>query len=186
MDIATPGDGLRHPELGNRSGVIGAPGSEWPHGFQVSDVVGTNVSVVCCLLLFNTCSRRFDGQFIDLHPARSAPQATRLARRVAGRQCARRAAVRRRRRAPIATPIDVVLQRFGVTIDGQPPGDGPPSAPTALGATAGAGSVSVSWNAPAFDGGSPVTNYKVYRGTSAGRRPSSRTPGTATTTSMAR
>ena len=32
----------------------------------------------------------------------------------------------------IGNPIIPVLQRFGVTIDGAPPGDGPPGAPTAL------------------------------------------------------
>ena len=43
-----------------------------------------------------------------------------------------------------------------------------PGAPTALSAQAGSGSVGLSWTAPGFDGGSPVTNYRVYRGASAG------------------
>ncbi|HXG76135.1 MAG TPA: fibronectin type III domain-containing protein, partial [Gaiellaceae bacterium] len=68
----------------------------------------------------------------------------------------------------IANPIDVVLQRFGVTIDGAPASDGPPSAPTNPTALAGDGSVSLSWSAPSFDGGSAVTGYRVYRGTVAG------------------
>ena len=56
-----------------------------------------------------------------------------------------------------------------------------PWAPTSVGAIAGAGSVSVSWNAPAFDGGSPITNYKVYRGASAGSEAFLANAGAATT-----
>ena len=43
-----------------------------------------------------------------------------------------------------------------------------PGAPTGLAATAGAGQVTLSWAAPAYDGGSPVTGYNIYQGTSAG------------------
>jgi hypothetical protein len=68
----------------------------------------------------------------------------------------------------IANPIDPILQRFGVTIDGTPSGPSPPGAPTGLNAVAGDGQVSLSWTAPSFDGGSPVTSYLVYRGTSPG------------------
>ncbi|MEK7424998.1 MAG: fibronectin type III domain-containing protein, partial [Actinomycetota bacterium] len=65
----------------------------------------------------------------------------------------------------IGNPIDLVLQRFGVTIDGVVPPDGPPSAPTGLSAIAGDGTASLSWTTPSFDGGSPLTGYRVYRGT---------------------
>jgi titin len=43
-----------------------------------------------------------------------------------------------------------------------------PSAPQGLAATGGNGSVKLSWSAPSTDGGSPVTGYDVYRGTSPG------------------
>lgn len=43
-----------------------------------------------------------------------------------------------------------------------------PGAPTALLATKGNESVSLSWTAPASDGGSAITDYKIYRGTSSG------------------
>src|SRR5207249_782506 len=42
----------------------------------------------------------------------------------------------------------------------------PPDPPQGLTATAGDGTVDLAWSAPGSDGGSPVTNYKVYRGTS--------------------
>jgi fibronectin type III domain protein len=66
----------------------------------------------------------------------------------------------------IGNPIIPVLQRFNVTIDGTPAGPGPPGAPTGLSATPGDANVSLSWSAPTFDGGSAVTAYKLYRGTS--------------------
>ena len=43
-----------------------------------------------------------------------------------------------------------------------------PSAPQGLTAAGGNGSVQLSWSAPASDGGSAITGYDVYRGTSAG------------------
>ena len=42
-----------------------------------------------------------------------------------------------------------------------------PSAPTLTSATPG-NSVTLSWEAPASDGGSPLTGYKIYRGTTSG------------------
>jgi len=43
---------------------------------------------------------------------------------------------------------------------------GPPTRPTNLQTNAGDGFVRVTWNAPVSDGGSPVTNYVIYRGSS--------------------
>jgi fibronectin type 3 domain-containing protein len=44
----------------------------------------------------------------------------------------------------------------------------PPSAPQSLSATGQSNSVTLSWIAPASDGGSPITGYDVFRGTTAG------------------
>ena len=43
-----------------------------------------------------------------------------------------------------------------------------PTAPQSLAATAGSGSVSLTWAAPASDGGAAITGYNIYRGTSPG------------------
>src|SRR5207249_9850486 len=42
------------------------------------------------------------------------------------------------------------------------------SAPQNLQATAGIGSVTLSWQVPSTNGGSPITNYKIYRSSSSG------------------
>lgn len=45
---------------------------------------------------------------------------------------------------------------------------GPPGAPQGLAATAGDGTVTLAWSAPGSDGGSPINEYRIYRGTSPG------------------
>ena len=45
---------------------------------------------------------------------------------------------------------------------------GPPGAPTGLVAAPGAGQVTLSWAAPASNGGSPVTAYNIYESTTSG------------------
>jgi fibronectin type 3 domain-containing protein len=49
-----------------------------------------------------------------------------------------------------------------------PPPPSPPSAPTNLVATGGNAQVALTWQAPASSGGSQITNYRVYRGTTSG------------------
>ncbi len=43
-----------------------------------------------------------------------------------------------------------------------------PTAPRSLGASAGKGTISLSWTVPVSDGGSPITAYRVYRGAASG------------------
>src|SRR5438309_724727 len=49
-----------------------------------------------------------------------------------------------------------------------PPPPSPPSAPINLAATAGNAQVILTWQPPASDGGSAITNYRVYRGATSG------------------
>jgi predicted phage tail protein len=50
-----------------------------------------------------------------------------------------------------------------VTVTAPPPPSTAPGAPTNLRATAGNASVSLAWTAPSSNGGSAITNYRVYR-----------------------
>src|SRR5438309_6084074 len=43
-----------------------------------------------------------------------------------------------------------------------------PGAPQGLGATAGDATIALVWSPPGSDGGSPITNYKIYRSTTTG------------------
>src|SRR5436190_1778185 len=54
------------------------------------------------------------------------------------------------------------------TPNAPPPPPTPPSAPTNLVATGGNAQVGLTWQAPGSNGGSPITNYKIYRGTASG------------------
>ena len=54
------------------------------------------------------------------------------------------------------------------TSSGTTPSVPPLSAPQNLLATAGTGSVALTWDTPSNDGGSPITGYKIYRSTSSG------------------
>jgi PKD repeat protein len=55
-----------------------------------------------------------------------------------------------------------------VSITASPIAGTPPGAPTGLTATAGNGQASLSWTAPASNGGVAITSYRVYRGTASG------------------
>jgi len=59
-------------------------------------------------------------------------------------------------------------RNFAVVASTAPPPPTVPGPPQNPGATAGNTTVDVSWTAPSSDGGSPITNYEIYRGTSPG------------------
>jgi predicted phage tail protein len=70
-----------------------------------------------------------------------------------------------------ATPEAAASSASASASASQTPGTavpGVPGAPTGLAATAGNTQVSLSWTAPASDGGSPLASYNVYQGTSPG------------------
>ena len=172
VGTATPVDGYGTPSSVTTQAFIGQAVQKYGRttGFQLGTVAATNVTVDVCYVFLVICFQeaRFVNQ-ISVSPGAfsAAGDSGSLIVTQGGNQ-------------PVAllfaggdgltigSPIDAVLQRFNVTIDGSVPPDGPPGAPTGLSAAAGNAQVSLTWNAPAFDGGSPITGYKVYRSTSTG------------------
>ena len=163
VGTATPDDGYGTPSTVTAQAFPGLAVQKYGRttGFQQGTVAATNVSVdVCYLLLFNTCFQqaRFVNQ-ISISPGTfsAAGDSGSLIVTQSGNQ-------------PVAllfaggdgltigNPIDTVLQRFGVMIEGAAPGNGPPGAPSGLSVVAGDGQLALSWNAPAFGGGSAITN----------------------------
>jgi surface protein len=62
-----------------------------------------------------------------------------------------------------------IISNFGWTIlDGGGPTPVAPSAPLGIVATAGIGQVTLTWMAPSDNGGSAITNYRIFMGTSTG------------------
>ena len=64
---------------------------------------------------------------------------------------------------PLANPCSVTVSMPASSGTNNVPG-----APVSVSATAGTSSIAVSWNAPSSNGGSAITGYGIYRGTSSG------------------
>jgi len=170
VGTATPADGYGTPSPITAQAFIGQAVQKYGRttGYQLGTVVEINVTVDVCYLFLVICFQeaRFVNQ-ISVSPgafSAAGDSGSLIVTQGANQPVALLFAGGDG--LTIGSPIDVVLQRFGVTIDGSPPPDGPPGAPTALSALAGDTTVSLSWTPPTFDGGSPITGYRIYRGTS--------------------
>src|SRR6185436_19591498 len=69
---------------------------------------------------------------------------------------------------PDGIPEPMVHALRAASGSGEPPAPTPPGAPNLTAATAGNGSVALAWSAPASNGGSAITGYQIWRGTSSG------------------
>jgi hypothetical protein len=70
---------------------------------------------------------------------------------------------------PTATPTPVATPSPSDTpTPSSTPAPTVPGSPTLDAATAGTGTVDLSWSAPSSDGGSPISGYEIWRGTSSG------------------
>jgi hypothetical protein len=170
VGTSTPPDGYGTPSSVTTQAYLGQAVQKYGRttGLQLGTVEGIDVSVdVCYLLLFNVCleQARFVNQ-VSVSPGTfSAPGDSGSLIVTQGGNQPVALLFAGGEGLTIGNPIDAVLQHFGVTIDGSAPSDGPPGSPTGLSALSGDSQVSLSWSAPGFDGGSAITNYRVYRGT---------------------
>ena len=172
---ATPPDGYGTPSTTPTTAAIGMGVQKYGRttGFQLGAVQDVNFSVdVCYFALGEFCFPGYEARFVNQisvsNPSFSAPGDSGSLIVTQGGNQPVALLFAGDGQLTIGNPIIPVLQRFGVTIDGAPPGDGPPGASTALTARAGDAQVSLTWNAPNFDGGSQVSSYTIYRGTSPG------------------
>jgi hypothetical protein len=185
VGTATPEDGYGTPSSATTAASVGLAVQKYGRttGLQNGTVAEINVAIDVCYIFFVVCfeDARFVNQIAVTPDGFSAGgDSGSLIVTQAGNQPVALLFAGGEGRT-IGNPIDLVLQRFGVTIDGSSGQDGPPGAPTALTALAGDGAATLGWTPPSFDGGSEVTGYRVYRGTSPGGETLLESVGTITT-----
>ena len=139
LGTSTPADGYGTPSAVTTPAFIGQAVQKYGRttGLQLGNVTATDVSVdVCYLPIGDFCleQARFGGQFSISPGPFSAPGdsgsliVTQGGNQPVGLLFAGGDGL------TIANPIEPVLQRFGVSIDGAPPTEGPPSVPSGLSA----------------------------------------------------
>ena len=187
VGTATPPDGYGAPSPDDRTCVRRAGrcrSTDAQRGFNTgrrstrSTSTSTSATSPQQTICFPGFEARFVNQFAD--PRRDAFSASGDSGSLLvdpGRQPAGRVALRRWRRPDDREPDRPRAERFGVTIDGAPPTEGPPSAPTGLVRSAGDGQ-----RDPVLDGVRPSTAARRSRttrciaGQAGTQRRSSRTP----------
>ncbi len=69
---------------------------------------------------------------------------------------------------PDGIPEPMIHALRAAVASGNPPPPTAPGAPNLTAASAGNASVALTWTAPASDGGSPISGYQIWRGTTSG------------------